>query len=76
MHNLPSHLRPHPIPTKMASIVARPFKLALVQLAGLGKDKTANLALARAGVKKAVQEGKADVVVLPVRSFPRASSHC
>lgn len=51
----------------MASIVARPFKLALVQLAGLGKDKSKNLALARAGVRKAVQEGKANVVVLPVR---------
>ncbi|KAI5454743.1 Omega-amidase nit3 [Naganishia albida] len=49
----------------MASIVARPFKLALVQLAGLGKDKSKNLALARAGVRKAVQEGKANVVVLP-----------
>lgn len=56
----------------MASIVARPFKLALVQLAGLGKDKSKNLALARAGVRKAVQEGKANVVVLPVRlSTPR-----
>lgn len=50
----------------MAAIVARPFKLALVQLAGLGKDKTKNLQLASAGVRKAVQEGKADIVVLPV----------
>jgi omega-amidase len=51
----------------MASITARPFKLALVQLAGLGKDKTANLAVAAKGVSKAVTEGKADLVVLPVR---------
>ncbi|KAJ9095838.1 hypothetical protein QFC20_006547 [Naganishia adeliensis] len=49
----------------MSAIVARPFKLALVQLAGLGKDKTKNLQLASAGVRKAVQEGKADIVVLP-----------
>lgn len=50
----------------MATITARPFKLALVQLAGLGKDKAANLAVASAGVRRAVQEGKADIVVLPV----------
>ncbi|GHJ85835.1 hypothetical protein NliqN6_2237 [Naganishia liquefaciens] len=49
----------------MAAITARPFKLALVQLAGLGKDKAKNLAVASAGVRKAVQEGKADIVVLP-----------
>jgi hypothetical protein len=50
----------------MASITARPFKLALVQLAGLGKDKTANLKVAANGMRKAVTEGKADLVVLPV----------
>ncbi|KAJ9108722.1 hypothetical protein QFC21_000042 [Naganishia friedmannii] len=49
----------------MSTITAKPFKLALVQLAGLGKDKTRNLAIASAGVRKAVEEGKADVVVLP-----------
>ncbi|KAJ9127770.1 hypothetical protein QFC24_000053 [Naganishia onofrii] len=49
----------------MSTITAKPFKLALVQLAGLGKDKTRNLAIASAGVKRAVEEGKANVVVLP-----------
>ncbi|KAJ9104780.1 hypothetical protein QFC19_003921 [Naganishia cerealis] len=49
----------------MSTIAAKPFKLALVQLAGLGKDKTRNLEIASQGVTRAVQEGKADVVVLP-----------
>lgn len=52
----------------MASIQAKPFKLALVQLGGLGDDKAANLQRASQGVKEAVQTGKADLVVLPVSS--------
>jgi predicted amidohydrolase len=50
----------------MSTITAKNFKLALVQLGGLTDDKSKNLEIAAAGVKKAVNEGKADVVVLPV----------
>jgi hypothetical protein len=50
----------------MTSIQAKPFKLALVQLGGLSEDKAKNLEVAAAGVKTAVQEGKAGLVVLPV----------
>lgn len=50
----------------MAQIQARPFRLALVQLDGLGADKTANLKIAERGVQEAVEVGKADLVVLPV----------
>jgi predicted amidohydrolase len=50
----------------MSTITAKNFKLALVQLGGLTDDKSKNLEIAAAGVKKAVGEGKADVVVLPV----------
>ena len=54
----------------MATIKASPFKLALVQLGQVGKDKTRNLAHAREMVLKAAEgaegQGKVDVVVLPV----------
>lgn len=52
----------------MAKIQAKPFKLALVQLGGLTADKAHNLEVAAKGVREAVQQGKADVVVLPVCS--------
>ena len=58
----------------MASIQAKPFKLALVQLGGLSDDKTKNLEIAAAGVKKAASEGKADLIVLPVCSNKRPSA--
>lgn len=57
----------------MATIKASPFRLALIQLGGTGKNKTANLAHAREMVLKAAKgvEGgeKAQLVVLPVRSL-------
>lgn len=64
--SLPHRSLAHRITTAMAPIDAKPFKLALVQLGGLGADKTANLKIASEGVRRAVQEGKADMVVLPV----------
>jgi predicted amidohydrolase len=58
----------------MATIKASPFKLALVQLGQVGKDKTRNLAHAREMVLKAAKgaegKGKVDVVVLPVSCEP------
>lgn len=52
---------------KMTSILsgASPFKLALVQLGGVGADKTKNLAHAREKILEAAKHG-ANVVVLPV----------
>lgn len=43
-----------------------PFKLALIQLGGIGADKAKNLAHARAMILKAANNG-AQVVVLPVK---------
>jgi hypothetical protein len=58
----------------MATIKASPFKLALVQLGQVGKDKTRNLAHAREMVLEAAKgaegKGKVDVVVLPVSCEP------
>ena len=53
-------------PRSMATIQAKPFRLALVQLGGLGADKTLNLKIASEKVREAVKDGKADLVVLPV----------
>ncbi len=50
----------------MATIQAKSFKLALVQLGGLGSDKAQNLKTASKAVREAVTNGKADLVVLPV----------
>lgn len=44
---------------------ASPFKLALVQLGGVGADKTKNLAHTREKILEAANNG-AQVVVLPV----------
>ncbi|KAL7417247.1 carbon-nitrogen hydrolase [Mrakia frigida] len=53
----------------MATIKSSAFKLALIQLGGTGKDKTVNLALARAKVLEASKgksgKEKVDLVVLP-----------
>jgi omega-amidase len=52
-----------------SAFTAKPFRLTLIQLGGVGEDKTANLAHAKEMVKKAVQpvDGKkTDLVVLPV----------
>jgi hypothetical protein len=72
----PLNLNPHLLHSRfflalvtMATIKASPFKLALVQVGILGKDKTRNLANAREMVLQAAQgqDGlKADLVVLPV----------
>jgi hypothetical protein len=61
-----SFLHRFQVTRNMSTITAKNFKLALVQLGGLTDDKSKNLEIAAAGVKKAVGEGKADVVVLPV----------
>lgn len=57
----------------MATIKSSAFKLALIQLGGTGKDKTVNLALARAKVLEASKgksgKEKVDLVVLPVRTL-------
>jgi omega-amidase len=52
---------------KMASVLstASPFKLALVQLGGVGADKTKNLVHTREKILEAAKNG-AHVVVLPV----------
>jgi hypothetical protein len=52
---------------KMASVLstASPFKLALVQLGGIGAEKTKNLAHTREKILEAAKNG-ANVVVLPV----------
>lgn len=50
----------------MTQATPKSFKLALLQLGGLSDDKTRNLKIAADQVKKAVSEGKADMVVLPV----------
>lgn len=54
---------------KMSTILspASPFKLALVQLGGVGADKAKNLAHTRDMILKAANNG-AQVVVLPVSS--------
>ena len=44
----------------------KPFKLALIQLGGIGANKTENLQHARAKVLEAAA-GKPDLIVLPVR---------
>jgi hypothetical protein len=52
-----------------SAFTAKPFRLTLIQLGGVGEDKSANLAHAQEMVKKAVQpvDGKkTDLVVLPV----------
>lgn len=59
--------------TTMAAppIQAKSFRLALIQLGGVGPDKSANLALARTKIAEAAKgDGgkKIDLVVLPVRS--------
>ncbi|QRW00747.1 carbon-nitrogen hydrolase [Ceratobasidium sp. AG-Ba] len=51
-----------------SAFTAKPFRLSLIQLGGVGADKTSNLAHAREMVLKAVQpvDGKkSDLVVLP-----------
>lgn len=56
------------IKTMAKSILAEssPFKIALVQLGGVGFNKTVNLAHAREKILEAAKNG-AQVVVLPVR---------
>ncbi|KAG9098227.1 hypothetical protein FRC06_006629 [Ceratobasidium sp. 370] len=65
-----------------SAFTAKPFRLTLIQLGGLGADKSANLAHAREMVMKAIQpvDGKkSDLVVLPecfnspygVQHFPK-----
>lgn len=50
----------------MAQIVAKPFRLALLQLAGLNATKANNISVARAAVKKAAEsKPKPDLIVLP-----------
>lgn len=52
-----------------APIAARPFRLALVQLGGVGHDKARNLQQARDKIAEAAKgdgKGKVDLVVLPV----------
>ena len=44
--------------------MARPFKLAMVQILVRGGDKAGNLARAIAGIEKAAREG-AEVILLP-----------
>jgi hypothetical protein len=60
----------------MATIQAKPFRLALVQLGGLGTDKTQNLKIASDKVREAVKVGKADLVVLPVSLAGRGVGTC
>ena len=53
----------------LAPVNAKPFRLSLIQLGGLGADKAANLAHTRDMVLKAVEpvDGKkTNLVVLPV----------
>jgi hypothetical protein len=66
----------HSISRSMATIQAKPFKLALLQLGGLGADKTHNLKVASEAVKEAASNGKADLVVLPVRPTTGTSLTC
>ncbi|KAK4053891.1 Omega-amidase nit3 [Microbotryomycetes sp. JL221] len=57
----------HP-PTKARPVDGRSFRIALVQLGGVGPDKQANLTNARNRIKQAAQgdsNGKPDVIVLP-----------
>lgn len=50
----------------MAQISAKPFRLALLQLAGLNATKSNNISVARAAVKKAAEsKPKPDLIVLP-----------
>lgn len=58
--------------SNLAPVNAKPFRLTLVQLGGLGADTAANLAHAKDMVLKAVEpvDGKkTDLVVLPVSKW-------
>lgn len=54
----------------MAAIVARPFRLALIQLGQVTANKQANLAHAADMIRRAARESpkKPDLIVLPVRT--------
>jgi omega-amidase len=55
---------------KMSNVLspASPFKLALIQLGGVGSDKTKNLIHTREKILEAAKNG-ANVVVLPVNTL-------
>lgn len=67
-HTMSAPAAQHP-PTAPSPIQAKSFRLALVQLGGVGHDKAANLEQARAKIAEAAKgdgKGKVDLVVLPV----------
>ncbi|KAM0791199.1 hypothetical protein ACM66B_005681 [Microbotryomycetes sp. NB124-2] len=62
-----SQRQQHP-PTSAPAVNGRSFRIALVQLGGVGPDKHANLTNARDKIKQAAKgdaNGKPDVIVLP-----------
>lgn len=64
--------------SNLVPVNAKPFRLSLIQLGGLGADKAANLAHAKDMILKAVgpvDGKKTDLVVLPV-SLQTADEVC